>query len=354
MANCVALALCAIAGCAETVAGDPLYTADFCRRLAIVDAETGDSVVGAEDLALDLAGGRVLISAYDRRLIEREARRGAFLLSEGGVYAVPLAALKGEAETLVLPSIVARESVVGGLRPHGLSFDAARREIVFINRSYQKIDGDWRMTARLERADADGAVYIGDGGAPRCSANDVATLGERAYVSFDHAACGWRGSVEDILRAHASGVAAEDGDAVIEGVSYANGLAPTGDGGLALAATRQKQLLILEPDGGSFTVVRTIDLPGGPDNLTAAADGAIIAAVHPSLIALGLQRRFGLGRSGSRIMRVEAETGATTLLFDDPRGALFSAATAAVEADGVLVAGSVADQGLLVCRRSAD
>ncbi len=345
------LALATLFACALKVDGDALYAADQCRRVTVIDAETGAAVVGAEDLAFDAATGRVLISAYDRRAVERAARVKALVLPEGGLYAAPIAALAGDRTTLTLPSFIARETVAGGLRPHGLTFDSGRREITFINRSYQKIDGKWRMTPRLERAGADGAVFIGDGGAPRCSANDVATLGERTLVSFDHAQCGWRGGVEDLFAWKVSGVATADGDELFDGARHANGVAATAAGEIVLAATRDKALLLLDPDGDRFKIARKILLPGAPDNLTTRADGMIVAALHPSLIGVGLQRRLSLGRGGSRIVRIDPESGAVTLLFEDPDAQLFSAATAALEIDNLLIIGSVADQGLVVCKR---
>lgn len=348
-AACVLLA--AFGGCAPKIDGEAVYENDDCRRVALVDADTGRDVVGAEDLAFDAATGRVLISAYDRRTVESQAKARAFDLDEGGVYAARLADLRGAQGSLTLASIVERKSVAGGLRPHGLSFDPARREVTFVNRSYQKIDGDWRMTPRIELAGADGAVFIGDGGALRCSANDVAKIGDKAVVSFDHAACGWRGFLEDAFARKESGVAAADGTVLFDGAGHANGVAATSATEVVLAATRDRKLIVLAAGGERFAVTNEIALPGAPDNLTVARDGAIVAALHPSLLGIGLERRLGVGRSGSRIVRVDPRSGDTTLLFDDPQGALFSAATAAIEEEGILVAGSVAESGLLVCVR---
>lgn len=349
----IALALSLASACAKKADGAPQYAADQCRRVAIIDAATGEEVIGAEDLAFDAAGASILISAYDRRRAERDARRGAFDVAEGGIYAAPLAALAGGETTLTLPSIVARETVAGGLRPHGIAFDARRREILFVNRAYQKIDRKWRMTPRIERAGPDATALIGDGGDPRCSANDVAILGDATLVSFDHAACGWRAGLEDLTALRASGVETADGARLFEGVGHANGVAVLPTGEIALAATRDQAIFMLSGKGEEFSVVRRIDLPGAPDNLTVAADGMIVAALHPALLGIGAQRRLGLGRAGSRIVRVDPLNGATELLFDDASGETFAAATAAVEAQGLLVIGSVLDRGLLVCDSGA-
>lgn len=346
------MAALALTSCAQKADGDPFYAAAECRRLTVIDQTTGEAVVGAEDLAYDRARRRVLISAYDRRAVEKEAQSRADDIKQGGIYAAPLDALKGDEISLTLASIVSRETVAGGLRPHGVSYDEARGEIVFINRSYQKIDRKWRMTPRIERAAADGVVLIGDGGNPHCSANDVAMLGERTFVSFDHAACGWRRGLEDMFASRASGLGLADGVNVFEGARHANGVVATPGNRLALAATRDKAVLILKENGEGFAVERTIDLPGAPDNLTISEDGQIIAVLHPSLLAIGAQRKLGIGRSGGRVVSVDPDSGETQLLFDDPRAQIVSAASAAIEEEGILVIGSALDSGIVVCKRS--
>lgn len=338
-----------LSSCAEKAAGDPRYRLSECRRVTLIDEATGKAVVGAEDLAYDAAERRVLISAYDRRAAESDAASRANDIEQGGIYAASIDALQSNA-ALTLASIVSRETVAGGLRPHGVSFDGARREITFVNRSYQKINGEWNMTPRIERAGADGAVFVGDGGRPRCSANDVAMLGDETFVSYDHAACGWRGSLEDILASRASGLDDLQGDGVFSKARHANGVVATRDNQLALAATRDKSVLILDQDGAGFNVDKRIKLPGAPDNLTAGAGGEIIAALHPSLFAIGAQRRLGIGRSASRIVSIDPDSGAVALLYDDPKAALLSASSAAVEEEGVLVIGSALDRGLVVCK----
>lgn len=347
-----AIAALTLASCAQKADGEPRYALGDCRRVTLIDERDGRTIVGAEDLAFDSAARRVLISAYDRRAVEREARRGAVEIEEGGIYAAPIDALKSGKTTLTLPSIVSRETVAGGLRPHGISFDGDRREVAFINRSYQKINGDWRVTPRLERAGPDGAVYISDGGDPRCSANDVAMLGEETFVSFDHAACGWRGGFEDVFATRASGLDGAGRVGLFDGARHANGVVATKDNRLALAATRDKAVMFLDRRGEEFSLERTISLPGAPDNLTLGEGGRIIAALHPSLLAIGAERRLGWGRSGSRVVSIDPQDGAVELLYDDPKARLLSAASASVEEEGVLVIGSALDRGIVVCERS--
>jgi len=349
----IGAAALALVGCAKKIEGEAVYAAADCRQATILDKDTGATVIGAEDLVYDAMARRVIISAYDRRRVEKEASKRAYEISQGGVYALSMDDLESDATVFPLSSIVSRESVAGGLRPHGIAFDAERREITFVNRSYQRINGEWRMTPRIERAGADGAVFIGDGGRPRCSANDVALLGDRTFVSFDHADCGWRGSVEDIAALPVSGVDLTNVGAVFSGARHANGVAATHDRGLALAATRDSAVYLLAEKSGALEVEKKVELPGGPDNLTVSSNGSIIAALYPSLAAIGVQRKLGVGRSASRIVRIDPETGETTLLFEDPKAKSFSAASAAVEEEGILVIGSALDRGVLICKNDA-
>lgn len=339
-----------LAACAQKADGPAEFARDACRRVSVVDATTNVAIVGAEDLAYDAARGRIIFSAYDRRAAERAARVNRGPLPQGGLYAATLSALEGDVVS-VEPLIDGR-ILKFGLRPHGLAFDAATGSIAFVNRAYERRDSKWRLAPEIVRIDGDGAVRSASTPA-HCAANDLAMLAGALFVSHDHAACGWRGGLENVLGSRESGISGVEGANVFSGVRHANGVVATPDGRLALAATRDKAIFLLKEGEGAFSVEKKIELSGGPDNLTLSVGDEIIAAVHPSLLAIGLQRRLGVGKAGSRIVAVDPASGKTRLLFDDPRGALFQAATAAVLADGVLVAGSVVDDGLLVCRRAS-
>lgn len=340
-----------VAACGARAIPASAYDPALCRRVALIDAETGSPIRGAEDLALDPARNRLFISAYDRRAVETAAASRAFLVPEGAIYAVEFQALaKAGAGPVTLTPFVRPGGVPGGLRPHGLAYSPDRDEIAFINRGYQKIDGKWRRSAAILRVGADGVQA--NGAAPaHCGANDLVEGRGGVYVTFDHEACDWRAALEDALTLRRSGVSAEDGSRLFARAAFANGLAGTSSGKFALAATREKSILILGEEGGSLVETGRVALPGGPDNLTVAPDGAVIAAVHPSLTVMGLHRRLGFGRAGSRVVRLDPESGAVEVLFDDPGGVKFNGATVAVLWDDALVLGSATDDGLLYCRR---
>ncbi|MEX0644715.1 MAG: hypothetical protein WD076_05350 [Parvularculaceae bacterium] len=349
----VALAALMLAtACAGEAATSPAkYGAEQCHRVAVIDQASGLPIRGAEDLVLDAANDRLFISAYDRRAVEKAARKKAFSIPEGGLYTVSFSRLTDDKATTVNAGpIVRADDIAGGLRPHGLAFDAAVGEITFINRAYQRIDDKWRMTPRVERVGANGEVFMGGVDEAPCAANDVLEDRGKTYLSFDHEACGWRASLEDALSLRRSGVAAGSGETLFSEAAFANGIARTLSGDIALADTRANSILLMSEDGASLKLRNEIATPGGPDNLTIAEDGGVVAAVHPSLIRIGLHRRLGFGSAPSRIVKADPDKGSVEILFDDPNGELFSAASVAVEWRGSLIVGSVTDEGLLVCK----
>ncbi len=342
--------LLALSACGAAEISPAKYGHDQCRRVALHDARTGAAIIGAEDFAFDPQTGRLFISAYDRRAVENAARKKAASLPQGGVYAVPLTALFEGGPGVAADPLISPSEIDGGLHPHGLGFDGANNEIVFINRAYRRVGGKWKMTPQLQRIGAGGEIFVGVAGRAPCAANDVLVTDGSVLASFDHRNCGWRAVFEDGFGLKRSGVADEAGALLFAHASFANGLARTAGGAIALAATREKALLLLTNKSGRVVETARVQLPGGPDNLTLGFDGGLIAAIHPSLMRLALNRKLGVGKAPSRIVKVDPDIGAVDILFDDSDGKLFSAATVAVETQAGLVIGSVTDSGVLVCK----
>lgn len=347
----LAMAAALAAGCAREDVGPAAYAAEDCRRVALIDQASGEPVRGAEDFAVDRRRGLLYVAAYDRRAVERAAARKAMSVPQGGVYVASLAALFDPmTDEVGVASMLRPQDVAGGLRPHGISFDADAGEVAFINRAYNRLNGGWAMTPRVERAGVDGAVFVGAARPAPCSANNLLDEDGATLVSFDRGECGWRAVFEDMFRLKDSGVAGGDGEVLFAGAAFANGLARTRDGDLVLAATRENALLVMQSAPQGLTETARIALPGGPDNLTVADDGGVVAAVHPSMFRIFLDRRHGIGRAPSRIVKADPDSGSVEILFDDPGGRVFAAATVAAEIGGHLIAGSVTDSGLLVCK----
>ena len=336
--------------CAREAQLDAEYSLDQCRRLALIDAASGMTIRGAEDFALDGEHGRLFISAYDRRAVEKAAKKRRDELPQGGVYAAALSEIFDHKTTeLKLASLAAPGDFAGGLRPHGIAYDANNRELLFINRTYVRHGRKWKMVPKLQRIGANGEMFVGEAATAHCAANDVAAMSNRVFTSFDHGSCGAGAAFENIFRLKRSGVADNDRP-VYSRAAFANGIAEIANGELALAATRESAVIILAAAEGELDERARIALPGRPDNLTVSADGAIIAAVHPSMRKLAANRKFGIGKSPSRIVRAMPDGGPVTVLFDDPKATLFSAATVGLETERGLIAGSVTDDGLLVCQ----
>ncbi len=350
----VVLGIGALSACGRAQIGPVHYSDAQCRRVALVDAVTGARLAGAEDFAFERTTGRLFVSVYNRRNVERAARKREHKIPEGGVYEVSLPEIfAGKAASIKVRSLIAPGEIAGGLRPHGISYDSARRELVFINRAYHRSGRGWKMEPHLQRVGADGALVVAEKDSVPCNANGVLATTRETYTSFDHSACNWMAGVEDIFHLKRSGVIDGSGARLYERAAFANGLAQTMSGEVVIAATRERALIFLMERSGALRENMRIKLPGGPDNLTLADDGGVVAAVHPSMLRLALTRKLGIGKAPSRIVKADPKTGAQQTLFDNPSGKLFSAATVAIQTPDGLVAGSVTDEGLLVCRAAA-
>ncbi|PWC52634.1 hypothetical protein [Azospirillum sp. TSO22-1] len=319
-----------------------------CRVVAVV--AQGRPVVGIEDLVVDEALGQAVLSAYDRGADPEKAGGGLFLL--------PLAALAGaRAEAVELTSGFRPAS---GFRPHGMDLRAeadGSRSVLAINRRWDGVVAVERFTLRGTTLWHRGSVED-----PRlCRANEVAFLdGDRFLFTGDHGGCGWVAvAVENVLNLHRGFVGLVDQDrgrdgvrVLADGIGFPNGLLPDPAADrLYVAATRERAVLVYRLSallvGSASPPVERIAVPGGPDNLSRAADGRVLAAVHPSLFALALHR-YGWpgGVASTRVVALGAD-GVTVVAEDD--GRRLPAATVAAAWSGGLIAGSATSDRLLVC-----
>ncbi|MEM8772733.1 MAG: hypothetical protein AAGD92_13890 [Pseudomonadota bacterium] len=331
--------------CAENA--PPVYANDQCRRLNLIDEQTGQTIIGAEDIAFDPLNQRIIISAYDRRAAEKAARKSADAPVEGGVYEVSLDPLFSGVEALEVTSIVDRGAFENGLRPHGVSVDRKSGAFGFINRAYKQEGRKWRRESELASVSISGNLTIAPA---HCAANDVVLNGAFTWTTYNHASCEAGAAFEDIFNQRRSGFFL-NGEPIAGDIGFANGVALDGDA-LVVAATREKALHLFEADAETATRVRTIQLGGAPDNISLDGKGNVIAAVHPSLMRLALNRKLGIGRAPSKILSINLDTNEKTTLFHDKKGAAFSAATVGIETRRGLVLGSVTDNGLLVCEKA--
>lgn len=319
------------------------FGAADCDRVELVDPRTGWLVSGAEDLVL-APDGTLLVSAHDR---------ADPASPDGGLYAVDPGALSPGATVEARPLLGPREATP--FRPHGLALSPDGRRLALVNRI-----GEHEAVVMIGALDPDGWSPERQLRDPRlCRANDLdfvprgepgadagadpgsdprARSGDTLDITLDRADC--TTSVRDLWGGTGGVLRAGAGppELVRTGLAFPNGI-------LAghVAETRGHRLL--RPDGPA------LGLPGAPDNMALAPEGLVVA-VHPSLRRVWLYLQGWSAHAPTRILVVDP-AGGIEILYDDPEGDRFSAATAAVLAGGRLIAGSVRDAGLLVCGPAA-
>lgn len=323
-----------------------------CRPLTLIDNVSGTVIQGAEDLAYDPIGKRLVLSAYDRRTEE-----------PGGLYAIPLGRLEDASRTLI--EAIRLLPTTGGphLRPHGLALGAAdkdRAPLALIERE-RRVAGGYNASVRLYSLSERG---LAPAGVPLvspalCSANDLAFTAEgRLLITTDRGACGgWSRVVEDVTGLAAGRVLLDQAGTLLpvaRDIAFANGIAISGED-VYVAATRDSSILqFRRPDGAvdaPLVLGARYDISGAPDNLTWGDDGALYVAAHASLLRYAAFRAGLRHDSASELYRLAAEPGAAPVrLGRINRANGLAGATVVQEIGAILVVGSAYDQGLAVCR----
>jgi hypothetical protein len=311
------------------------FALDDCVLVALTDTGSGQPITGVEDMALLPDGDTLILSAMDRLALSRRPSRAP----EGGLFEVSISRLAA-GETWAVP-VVRSGTVASGLFPHGIAVSDDGERLAFINRA------------------RDGKVSIIGGSLGRegfnirtirsepefCRANDLMFAGSEGMnlrVTLDRGDCGiaWDDLKPDttsgrVISVNLASIAPPKTEET--GLAFANGIA-----GMYVAETRAWRL--------RHRLDRPLEMPGGPDNLNWDRLGGLIVALHPSLFWLAAYRFGYQDTAPSRIVRVGLDR-RIEVLFDDTSGEVFSGASSAVLSGGVLVAGSMRDAGVLVCRK---
>lgn len=329
-----------------------VYNHDQCHRLTLIDEDKGVEILGAEDI-VRLPGGNLLVSAYDRR---SKVANGA--PPEGGIYLVPQNALNEQ--RLNVSSVI--KSLPGGLRPHGL--DAIELEnkavrVAFVNRGASQDGSSLPAIVTFELDGQRSSKPVIAQSPTFCRTNDLAfnkikSSPPTLLITEDRKYCAGFDAFYENLSGKALGSVRsfKDKTQFAQNLAFPNGIGiqfpdrPLDENNfLAIAETRSNRISYFPKTPARDTV----KLPGSPDNLTIWRPGIILAALHPSLVRLALYRykwpSFAL--APSRVVKVSGTQ--VLMLFDDPTGEKFSAASVAVQTAGKLILGSVGDRGLLVC-----
>ncbi len=312
-----------------------LATVTDCQRLELLEEETGQTIVGVEDIAITPEGRRAYLAAYDRR-----ARPPA----EGAIHVLELERLRAAPTRLELASLRPDQPPEGGFRPHGLAL-APDGDVLVVNR---RIAPDGRRFATLDlfRPEPGALTIVASFSSPEiCNPNGVFVEADGAWlVSNDRRSCAPRRRRLETWLGLATGalfrVQAETVSTLADDLRFANGVARTGDI-IWVAETRGRRLLPLGKD--------PVDVPFAPDNLTVDEAGRLWAAGPVNLLAYaaftaGLP---GFGRTGSRVAVVENRS--VQLVLDDD-GRLISGATVAAAGSGFLLIGAAYETAIAYCR----
>lgn len=389
------LAALTLAGCSDggKQAGSPRYT--NCKRVDLRDMNSGTLIRGAEDLVFDPRYNRILVSAYDRWATEKAVKNKAPQLPNGGLYAIALTPGWTKGTELAARKLTRGAAEGRSFHPHGIDLlDIPNKHAVLavINREYLKSgpepDAAWTKKVSLEvyRIKNNRLIEAGRIGTPDlCRANDVKVIDPTTFaVTTDRSACSgaavfwenlFRVKGGALRKATLGGKAGITLNTQLSGIGFANGvaagIAPNMDNSgmdqattFWIAGTRERSLIEFvetrhrrpfrdNPEDALEirTDTKRHPLFAAPDNITMTPDDTLIIAAHASLFRLA-RYRFKWGwtsRAPSLIVEWDPKTQTTQTLFEDKSGKTFSAATTALRIRGTLVAGSVADSGLLIC-----
>ena len=378
----VALTVETAFGGRASAAGSPVSD---CRKVMVTDA-AGRALRGIEDIAVNAAANIAYLSADDRWAVEEGAAHSGGVLPQGGIYLLRLDDASLRADRFEVADLTMEFKAENSLHPHGIDvvFDAKGRAILYvINRRYERHNAErrfggggkqWETVPTVEVFDVSesGALH------PRrtvrdrafCRANGIAGLGrDRFLVSNDGVACGrWgrrlerafglkRGNVALVELDDATGASAIR--PLAEGIGFANGLAIDAHH-FYVAATRDQALLAYRIDGFDGTGAprepeSIIAVSGGPDNVSWASEHVLLVAVHPSLLRLAAYRYRWMSlmdTAPTRIVGVDVRDGSQRTLYASDAGEPLSAVTIAVAYGNSLIAGSVTDDGLMLCHLS--
>lgn len=308
--------------------------------------------LGPEDIVIDQARGVAYITRADRFGV---FNRGAPPM--GGIDRLDLTDADARPETLTpLPT----ESFF----PHGLDLwigPDGRRLLFAVNHGRSGHDHsieifDVTPAGDLHRLRTLRSDLLID-------PNDVAAAGPAdIFVTNLYGSRGQAGRVLEsyamLPRASVVHLRGNAGDIVIDRLRMANGIALSPDGdtlyvaevlGRRVSAWRRQDTFGLLP-------LWTADLPMGPDNLSLAPDGGLLAAGHPDLLAMSLRMRDADRRSPSEVTRlIPGEDGTapdSDTLFQDTGDLLTGASVAARYGDHLYI-GAVFGERILKCKQDA-
>jgi arylesterase/paraoxonase len=298
---------------------------------------------GTEDVVYDAATGLVFVSAMDRR--------SETMAPGNGIYAFDLAAPEA---TLRLVST----DTPADFRPHGIGLyrdgETARLFVVSHPASGSQIlifdiGADGFLTH--VRTVTDPAVF---------SPNDVAPAGPDSFYASNDSRFGPNllGYIEGFFGLPLASVAYFDGDEgriAAEGLTYANGVQLSEDGGTLYAANfLGRKIFVYERDLATGALTRTAAhrVPLGLDNIEPGPNGDLWIGGNRDVFAFLAHQADPDARAASQAVRVDPDSGAwETVFYND--GTAIDSISVATPVPGALILGAVFDDHVLICPRES-
>jgi arylesterase/paraoxonase len=324
-----------------------------------------------EDIVIDRDARVAYLSATDRWTVDREVGGPHARTTQGGIYALPLAA----SDSPLLARPLTRDFAAGtDFHPHGIDLEIApsgARTLLAVNHRFLHERDGWRSEQAVEIFDVRYPSLVHRASVLHpffSSPNDLVAAGPDAFfVTNDHGdGNALERAVEDVtgrglgnvVHVDLSRPPAERARVVATGISFANGIALSPDRRvLYVAAARDKALLAIELNRPRATP-GTIPLPLGPDNLSWGPEGKLYIAGHPDLLRFALYAttatlRWGLRTAPSQVIRLEPaapDPKATIETVWRNDGSTLSASTVAAVAGDLMLVGTVHSDRIGVCR----
>jgi len=291
-------------------------------------------IYGPEDMDLDDSTGLLFISSADRWKIQRglNPKDGIFVLQ-----------LDSGRQPHKVPT-----TYPGEFHPHGISFLRADSiSLLFVVN--HNASGDFVEIFRYVNDSLVHQKSIAD--PSMCCPNDVVAISPTTfYVTNDHGnRKGFKRTLEDYLQLPFSSLLFYDGvkfSTAFGGLKYGNGVNISNDKSkLYVAATTGRQLLTFDrdPATGNLTLVNTMKLKTGVDNVDVDEDGNLWIASHPKLLAFVGHAKDSAKLSPSEVLKLIPGPDNTykveQVLMDD--GTLLSGSSIALRYQDQLFVGGV-------------
>lgn len=318
--------------------GSTLYVAGSFRSIDPVLAGKIETmypgIYGPEDMDLDDATGRLYISSADRW----KTFRG--LSPDDGIWVL-------DVDSSTRPRRLI-DNYFGEFHPHGISL-LKKDSINYLFAVNHNREGNFVEVFRIA---GDSLLHLRSFTDPvLCCPNDVVAVDpDKFYVTNDHGSPkGFKRTLEEYGRLPYSKLYYVDGATLSvahEGLQYANGVNINADGSrLYMATTIGRDLLTFERNktNGQLTLINTLSLKTGLDNIDVDADGALWIAAHPKLLAFVGHAKDSTKKSPSQVLRIvplaNNEYRVDEVFMDD--GSQLSGSSVAVRYRGQLFVGGV-------------